>query len=359
MATMSPALLALVKGAKNKYGRSEGKAIKPKEGKTTIRILPFQVEGGEPGQFWFETGVHWIKTETNGKPVAVTGCHAVVYSTPCPVCAAIEAAKPSAVSDEDVKLIKDWNAKKGVLIQVLLRSGSDASEDNVQIMELTPTTFAQVMSIMEEYAEQQDITDIQTGMNLVIERSGKGLDTKYQVMTTPSSKPVPKATMDKCIDLKAFVEKEFFRGEDVKALTAISNMTGISLTGITAPRTSALLTSSAARVAGSEVTSKPAEPVVPAPSAADRAELAAIAALEVEDDTPPFVVDAPAEDDEEAAMVAQLAAMRAKKAAAVAKPAVAAKAPAPKKVAPAPAPEPEDTLSEDDVASVLAELDNI
>ena len=98
---------------------------------------------------------------------------------------------------------------------------------------------------------------------------------------------------------------------------------------------------------------------MPAPSAADRAELAAIAALEVEDDTPPFVVDAPAEDDEEAAMVAQLAAMRAKKAAAVAKPAVAAKAPAPKKVAPAPAPEPEDTLSEDDVASVLAELDNI
>lgn len=358
MSTMSPALLALVKGAKNKYGRSDGKIIKFKEGKTTFRVLPFQVEDGEPGQFWFETAVHWIKTETNGKPVAVCGCDAVVHSTSCKVCSAIELAKPSAVSDEDAKLIKEWNAKKGVLIQVLILSGSDASPDNPQIVELTPTTFSQVMSVMEEYSSQCDITDPQTGMNLVVERSGKGLDTKYQIMTTPTGpKTVAKGVMEKCVNLKELVEKEFFRGDEVKAITAISNMTGISLTGISAPRNNALLTSAAAKVEDVEIVSAPK---VVKPTMADKKELAALNEIdpEVLDETPPFEVAPAVEDDEEAALMAQMAALKAKKAAAAAlaaKPAAKPKA-APKVVAPAPV---EDALTDDDVASVLAELDNI
>lgn len=352
---MSPAMLALVKGAKNKFSKSAGKAFKPKEGKTTIRILPAQVEGAVEGQFWFEYGVHWIKADSNSKPLAVVGCHHVTFDATCPVCTAIEKAKASAVSDEDVKVIKDWNAKKTVLVNVLVRSGSDANEDTPVVMELTPSTFGFIMGLMEEYAADfGDITDPNTGMDLMIERSGKGLDTEYKVMPKPGAKPVAKGVMDKCIDLRAYVEKEFFRGEETKALTHISNLTGVSVTGIAAPRSTALLTS--ARVEDAHVTSEPKV------SPAEKAEVEKIADAIVEED-PPFVPNPPktptlaaeAEDDEEAALLAALAKKRAEKAAAK-----AAEAPKPAPKAPvAPAAADPTALDAAEVDSILAELDNL
>jgi hypothetical protein len=104
---------------------------------------------------------------------------------------------------------------------------------------------------------------------------------------------------------------------------------------------------------------------------AEVAGLSEIADAIIEEETPPFEVDppaasAPVENDEEAALLAQMAALKAKKAAKAKADAAAAKAAAAKPVAPKPAVKPaavvDDaaaTLDPGEVDSILAELDNL
>jgi hypothetical protein len=236
-------LLALVKNAKNKYSRG-GNSVKLKEGKTTLRVLQ---KGDE--KFWAELGIHWIKTEKEGKPVAVVGCRDEVHNEPCEICTAIaKAGAPGViVSDDELAIVKEWKTKKGVLVCALVRSGADASEEP-QIVELTGTTFSQICSTWETYlADDINILSPTDGIDFVIERSGRGFDTTYRVMTAPKSKPVPAGVLDRLPDLAAHIEKEYFRGDEKKALLAIGNFTGINVSGlaIAAPRAPAgLLTGS-------------------------------------------------------------------------------------------------------------------
>lgn len=219
------ALLAMVKGAQKKYSRNNSKAVKFKEGKTRVRIL----QGDVTKPFWKDLGVHWIKTEKNGKAVAVVGCMDIVHEQPCPICTAIDKATRAAEDDDTLAIIKEWKARKAVLLNALIRSGNDASEEP-QVLEMTPTTFSTICSMIEEYmADYGNVLDPKTGIDFVIERKGKGLDTEYTVMPALKAKPVPEGTLDKLIDLDEFVEKEYFRGDETKALNAISNMMGIDV----------------------------------------------------------------------------------------------------------------------------------
>jgi hypothetical protein len=239
--SVSPELEALLKKNKAKYQGGQAKTFKFPEGRTKIRILT-----GKPGEvFWADSGVHWIKSSKDGKPVAVVGCRETVYEEECEICQAIDKALKSVVDPEEEELIKSWKARKSVLVNALIRSGEKASEDPV-IVELTPTTFGNILSVAEERAgEGINIFDMAEGYDLVVERRGKGLDTEYTVM--PSAKPsaVPKGAIAKMHDLKAFIEANYFKGEERKALSAIASMTGVSVAavaGVTAPR----LTSSVA-----------------------------------------------------------------------------------------------------------------
>lgn len=233
---LSPALQKMVKDARNRMSRSTSKMVSIKEGKTKVRIL----QASPDAKFWQEYGVHWIKTELKGKPVAVVGCRDAVYDEPCPICTAIEKTIESAVDDDTIALAKEWKARKRVLVNALIRSGTDASEDPV-VLDLTTTTFDQILAIMEEFGtEGANVFDLDEGIDLIIERKGKGFDTEYNVMQAAKSAPVPKGTLAKMHDLLAFVEKEFFKGEETKALRAIAGVSGLSLA---APATKPLLTS--------------------------------------------------------------------------------------------------------------------
>jgi hypothetical protein len=279
---LDPALLAQMKLAKNKYSRNTSKFVKLKEGKTTIRVV------SKPGKFWQENGVHWIKTEEGGKPVAVVGCHSEVHSKPCEVCTAIEMASKSATDDESIQIIKEWQVKKNVLVAALVRSGSEASEDP-QIVEMTGTTFGAILNIVEEYAAADiDVFDFAAGVDLIIERTGKTKnDTKYTVMVAPKSKPVPAGTLEKIPNLLEAIEREFFRGEDLKALTAIANMTGIvvrsSGPALTTTPKAGLLTGPAGAVSGAALEEAVVEEIeeVAAPSLADLKAAAAAKAAAV------------------------------------------------------------------------------
>jgi nucleoid DNA-binding protein len=357
---LSPELLKLVKSSKNKHTRT-GNSVSLKEGKTTIRIL---AKGAD--QFWFDFAVHWIKTEKNGKPVAVVGCKDEVFGEPCAICTAIAQATAQATDQDEIDLIKEWKAKKGVLVNALVRSGPDKSE-SPQIVELKPTVWAEIAGMIAEYQESDvDLLDALKGQDFIIERRGKNLDTKYSVMLAPKSAPVPAEAFDAMHDLKAYVEAQYFRGDETKALTAIANVTGVSVSvgnQIAAPRRSAMLSAPAATVVDAEVAA-----AVEAELAAEDEVIEAVVEEVVE------VVAEAVETDEERDRreFREFKAMQAAKAAAV-KPAPAAAAPvarakpvaAPVKPKPtavaAPATVPADdfdgALPADEIDALLGELD--
>lgn len=360
---MSAQMLAAIKGAKNKFSRGGGKIYKLKEGKTTLRILP--VPSTSPiavdGQFWQECSVNWIKG-TDGKVIAVVGNSKIVHDVDSPVETAIDLAimSPSA-SDEDLKLFKDWKARTTVLVNALVRSGPDAS-DEPQAVELTRTTFGELTGLIEDYATDDgiDVLDLKTGYDFVIEKNGKGLDTRYNWIPKPTAKPVPKEAMEKAIDLFALVEKEFFRGEETKALTAIGSITGISTSHLKAgalpsARAQALLTRPTAIVPDAEVAAADEaagelmaleevveeKPAAPALSKAAQAR-AALAAAEAEEAAEALAA-------ETAAKAVALKAVTTKAVKAAAKPAAVAKVEE----------EYGATLDAADVDAVLGELDAI
>lgn len=285
------ALLARIKQQKAKYSRSVNKTVRPKEGKTRIRlfIAPSMSTDDHPfGER--DLGVHWIKTQVNGKPVAVIGCQEIVYDKPSLINPIIDQAARAAVDDETLAIVKEWKARKSVLINAIIRDGADASE-KPQILELTPTTWGNVLSILESYIEdgRADVLDPKSGVDLIIQRTGKGFDTEYTVMVAPSSKPIDPKIVNEAINLDDFIANEFFKGEEQKAINAMTSAVGLDTPTLAAPRAAAMLTSA-----------RPVEAVDAAPVKATASKPTAAAAPAADE----FGADLPA--DQVDAMLAEL-----------------------------------------------------
>jgi hypothetical protein len=260
---LSPALQKLVSQGANKYSRSTGERIKPKEGVNRYRILVPDVNA----QFWADLGVHWIKPEVDGKgkPIAVVGCSDVVFGQPCEIDTAINEALKGAIDEDSKKLYESWRARKTVLLNVLDRSKGSSDPDKVQILEITTGTFGSVLNIIQQYAEEgEDVLDPNSGMDISITRAGKGLNTEYTVNIAPgTSKAVTKAHLKEVHDLTSHINKEFFRGDEQKALNFIAQVAQVSIPRLGNKTPTAALTSRAAQV----------DPDVDADALADAADL--------------------------------------------------------------------------------------
>ncbi|CAO3459973.1 hypothetical protein [Azospirillum argentinense] len=280
---MNADMLALIRAAKAKHSRGGlTKTIKPTDGKTTIRVLP-PWDGKPDSPFWQDVGLHWIKPDADAKPVAVAGCFDHTYDQLCPICQMIDKAKKSADDDDQIKVMKEWDSKKSVLVNVIVRTGPNA-KDEVQIMELSSTTFGAICAIIDEYSEDYDVLDPDNGLDFVIERTGKGKETRYNVMPAPKSKPVTKAQLDQLFNLAEFVETEHFAGgRDTKALNAIADLSGVAPVALSG-KARAALTGPKATIVDAEVedVTETAPPKRPAPKPAP-----------VADDEPPFEVETP------------------------------------------------------------------
>ncbi|SOC90112.1 hypothetical protein SAMN05216358_0136 [Rhizobium sp. AN5] len=264
---LSPELKKMVSSAKNKYSSNNQKTVKPKDGRNAYRVLaPTSAQASwvpPSGQYWADLGVHWIKADKNGKPLAVVGDCDTVYQQPSVLNTAIEMAINSAMDEESKELYNEWKAKKSVLLNVVDRS---SGEDPV-VLELTSTTFGKVMDLINVYDDAgKDITDPLSGVDIIITKTGKGLNTKYEVMVDPAPpKPVAPDVLGRTTDLHEFIAQNFFRGEEQKALNCIAQIAGVAVPALTGPATAAgvrtptaALSSSAAAVADASTASAPA-----------------------------------------------------------------------------------------------------
>lgn len=258
------ALLALISKAKQKYSSADD-ALRPKDGKNTYRILAPTKEQAEwvgpDGEFWQDVGVHWIKADLNGKPLAVVGDASVCFGQLNPLDAIIEKAVSQSIGEEDKKLAESWRSQKRILLNVLDRS--DKNAENPQVLEVTRTTWASILEQAQTFAQAGfNIFDQAMGLDINIVKTGKNLNTKYDVSITPlmpgqSPVPVSDEVMSKCVDLPNWVRNKYFKGEEDKAAALIAQTAGIALPGgapaVTARTPTAALTSGAAVAEGAQV----------------------------------------------------------------------------------------------------------
>lgn len=269
---LNPLLKRLVTQSAAKYKGATAKAIKPKEGRNVYRFIvpkPGEVAWvGEDGLFFRELGVHWIKPDMNAKPVAVVGSEEICYQRVSALAAAIDMAIANAHDEESKKLYEEWKARRSIVCNVVSRDNGNS----VDVLELTTTTFAKVMEIANLYDDSGiDIFDHAAGMDIVITKTGKGLNTTYDVAVVPLAPgktfaPVTNEQVAQATNLEEWIEINYFRGEEQKALNVVAQIAGISIPQIGKPATPvAALTSSAATVAGATVASAADAPAAMTP----------------------------------------------------------------------------------------------
>lgn len=359
---LNPLLKKLVSQSAAKYKGGHSTLSKLKEGRNVLRIIAPEPNSvpwvGADGAFFRDLGVHWIKSDPNGKPLAVVGSEEICYQRPSVLAAAIDMAIASAYDEDTKKLYTEWKAKKSVILNVVNRDAGD----EVQTLELTPTTFGKIMEIANLYDDQGiNVFDHTVGMDFVITKTGKGLNTQYDVAVMPLApgktfKPVGGDQLNQASNLDEFISSNYFRGEEQKALNAIQTIAGIKVPQLGAPATPvAALTSSAATVADAPVS--PSMVDGHAASAASAASAAAAAAAAAAASAP---VAAPSMTPEqmqaEIARQAALLAAQQVQQAAVAQPAPVQPTPAPAAVTPTTGIA---DLGQDEQDALLAELNSI
>jgi hypothetical protein len=221
----TPSLMDLIKSKKAALNSGKRqKTLKPKDGRNRYRILPswrMKVEGGaltgDP-TFYHDFGQHFIKDEA-GDMKAVYICTDKTFGKPCAVCATIDSAIRSTSDDNMVKLMKEAKAAGRILLNVLEVDGENPNEPG--ILELAPTAFNEVLNI---FAEWGDITDLADGKDIIVERSGKGIGTRYSVQIASKSKPVSLDVWKKVANLDEYVAQE----SEEQAARAISNVKSVA-----------------------------------------------------------------------------------------------------------------------------------
>jgi hypothetical protein len=344
---LNPLLKKLVSQSAQKYKGGHSKLAKLKEGRNVIRLIAppagtVDWVKVEDGMFYRELGVHWIKPDMNAKPIAVVGSEEICYQRVSALASAIDMAIASAHDEDSKKLYEEWKARKSIILNVVSRDNNN----EVQILELTPTTFGKIMDLVNLYDDSGvDVLDHASGLDIVITKTGKGLNTTYDVAAVPLApgktfQPVSQQQVDAAENLDTFIEANYFRGDEQKALNAVVQFSGISMPRLGAPATPvAALTSTAATVADAPVAASVAPAAEPAPVAQVAA---APAAMTIEQ------------------MQAEIARQQAAQAAVAAQQAAAAA-----QATPTPTPAPADpvssagNLSQDETDALLAELNTI
>ena len=144
------------------------------EGESKIRILP---PWSEAGDIAFECKSHW-RIPPNDRMV---NCLTVINKE-CPICELVKELR----SRGKAEMASKFGAKKSIYYNVIVRGEEDKG---VQIMRSGIQLYENILGYLydEEYG---DITDIDEGSDITIERSGQGLDTSYNIKIARKTSPL-------------------------------------------------------------------------------------------------------------------------------------------------------------------------
>lgn len=281
------ALLKLLQQKKQDLAAGrKGKTVKPAPGRSLWRIFPSWRKDakGNPdleGQFWHDFGQHFIKDASNNI-LAIYVDTEKTFGRPSELNQVLASAIKTCTDDATMNLLKEARASGSVLLNAMQIDGDKPTE--VQILEIRPSVFEQIVGIATEYeAEGVSIFDINAGKEIIIERTGQGLKTKYSVQVAAKNRGVVPADVLKNLhDLDVYVQQETADGA-FRALNAVKTIAGLlpaapsGAAGIPTTRAAAALPAAgAAKVEEEEdiyaAAPAPARKATPAPAPAAAAE---------------------------------------------------------------------------------------
>jgi hypothetical protein len=212
-------LMALMKQKKAALKPKE-KTVKPRPGANRLVILGgWREEDRET--FFHEWGQHFIKNAA-GEIQAVIPCADATFGKPCAACDGLNKAMRVTTDDETVEALKGAKSKQGFVLNVLDLDGPTKEEP--VIYELGKSAFTQLVDTIEEWGPQ--MFDASTPQIVVIQRDGKGLNTKYSVQISPKKHTLPAGIQAKLHNLDEYVAQEN-EEQTRRALTAISSVAGL------------------------------------------------------------------------------------------------------------------------------------
>jgi hypothetical protein len=239
-------LLDLIKAKKQQLAAgNRRKTIKFSDGTRRYRILPGWRKGDE--QFWHDFGQHYVKNAA-GDMQAVYVCADKTFGKPCAVCDAIKSGIKVATDDATIETMKEALATGRVLVNAVAL-GEGGNPDEVQILEMPPSVFGQIVEIIGEWAEAgEQPLDPASGKDLLVTRTGTGKNTKYTVQVAAKGTKLSPALLTKLHNLDEYVAQESAEAEQ-RALNSVRSVAGL----LPAPSRTAAAPRPSALPAGSEI----------------------------------------------------------------------------------------------------------
>ena len=158
-----------------------GGFFSPKDGRSIIRILP---EVGEMQFFYQQVGTHMLPGTDNRKQFYCPNFTSE-GEFDCPICDYVEELRKSG-DKASLALSSTLRVKRKFWMNVIDRENESAGP---QIFTPGVMVFSQISSLISD-PDYGDIFDTKSGIDLIIEKKGKGLDTEYQVKPRRDSTPL-------------------------------------------------------------------------------------------------------------------------------------------------------------------------
>ncbi len=181
-----------------------------KDRKATLRLLPTWAAPGEPfsDQFWRKMTQHW---GVGGEAVPITcprGSEGVEAGVACPVCEVLSQLRAKKTDLDAQQIAKDLRSKECYFLPIInlkdpvitaadigdnKESDLKVGDPKIQVYAAPPTVFDDIISQMG--TNELDITNLEAGNDIVIERMEKGGGDKYVsykvvVLIKPTKAPV-------------------------------------------------------------------------------------------------------------------------------------------------------------------------
>lgn len=168
----------------------------PKDGDSKIRILP-PVGKMDSDEFFVEGGIHY-NVGPNKDNVICRDTDGTDGSR-CPVCQAVSDLMSSGESS-DVNLGKSMRRKTRYYVNII-----DMAEPKKgpQVFPMNVSIFKGVLSFITD-PDYGDMTDLKEGRDITITRTGKGIDTSYEVRPRPKTSEVKKSVLKNAEDLSTW-----------------------------------------------------------------------------------------------------------------------------------------------------------
>lgn len=204
-------------GSKNTY--------RFKNKKTTIRILPtWRPADHEEPIFYHDFGMSYIK-DFDGNLLAVVGDARITYGQDDPIRNLINKALGTARTDAQRQHYKEMLAKPRIIVNALVLDDKENADPNIpEIVEFSSNQFDQVLAQMQLIAEGgENPLSLSAGYDLIVEKEGSGLLTKYKFNFARKATSVPESAMENINDIDSFLRSKFTDSD--RASNAIKSLT--------------------------------------------------------------------------------------------------------------------------------------